>query len=82
MHEHEEDFFKFFMFLKKPKFYHFQFCYQEGGELVTIMDDSKQHEVKQFVKNLASVLDGSTPTLYENMKRGSYFWIGMHSYTN
>ena len=71
---------------------HFQFCYDEGGELVTIMDNSKLYKVKKFMKNLAWVVDGSTPILYDtiretkvtyhsldDIKNASNFWIGRHS---
>ena len=74
--------------------FYFQFCYQEGGELVTIMDNSKLYKVKKFMKYLAWVVDGSTPILYDTIREtkvtygtminniknnASNFWIGRHS---
>ena len=58
---------------------YFQFCYQEGGELVTMIDDSKTLEVKRYVTNL--VMNGKlqlnqTGTEETNEKD---FWIGRHS---
>jgi len=70
-----------------------RFCYEEGGELVTIMDNSKLHKVKKFMKNLAWVVDESTPILYDTIREtkvtygtminniknnASNFWIGLY----
>ena len=62
---------------------YFQFCHQEGGELVTIMDDSKQQDLKRFVKSF--VLDApieSNPSWKSTSEWGLqlYFWIGGHSF--
>ena len=71
---------------------YFQHCRIFGGELVTIMNSSKQRDVKQFVKNL--VVDGKTPyydhdgnLFFDNRFIWSIadelnFWIGRHSQTN
>ena len=57
-----------------------QFCYQEGGEFVTIEDNSKQWEVKRYVTNL--VMNGKlhlNQTFRGQESNELYFWIGRHS---
>ena len=61
---------------------YFQFCYKEGGELVTIMDNSKQNDVKRFIKDQVRYL--WLPETYMGIpiqlwKQPWYFWTGGHS---
>ena len=56
---------------------YFQFCYQEGGEFVTIEDNSKQHEVERYVTHL--VMNGTlhlNQTFHGEESNELYFWIG------
>ena len=59
---------------------YFQFCYQEGGELVTMIEGSKRLEVSRYVTN--QVRNGKlqlNQTLGGEETNKLYFWIGRHS---
>ena len=55
---------------------YFQHCHQKGGELATIMDDSKQQDVKRFVKRFMLHAQTGSNSKTEQL----YFWIGMAPY--
>ena len=60
------------------KYTYFQFCYQEGGEFVTIMDNSKQNvDAKRFIKDQVESDYLWLPIQLWNQPL--YFWIGGHS---
>ena len=53
------------------KYTHFQWCHQQSGEMVAIKDNTKQQEVKQFIK---SIVAEHTLTLPRNDLLSRLYW--------